>query len=239
MSILQPADSLRILALPSGGETALALRRSARARRILLRIDEATGEVELVLPRRAAIRDGLAFAEARADWIEDKLGGLPPAVPFRAGTVLPLIGAPLLLDRPLNGAKRTRRVGDRLEVPGAEPEFAARVKRWLIAEARREIGARAELLARRVERPVTRLSIRDPATRWGSCSATGALSFSWRLVLAPPRVLDYVIAHEVAHLREMNHGKRFWRLVADLVGEPKAERAWLTRNGGRLRRYGR
>ena len=113
-----------------------------------------------------------------------------------------------------------------------------RVRRWLIAEARREIGGRAERLVHRVERPMRRLSIRDPATRWGSCSATGSLSFSWRLILAPPAVLDYVVAHEIAHLRELNHSARFWSEVAGLVGDSKAERAWLRRNGTQLRRYG-
>lgn len=238
MSILQPAAPLRSLALPSGRVITLNLRRSARARHILIRIDESNGGVELVLPRRAALRDGLAFAHARADWIEARLEGLPPAIPFRHGTVLPLLGEPLTLTRPVNGAKRTRRVGGDLLVPGDDGIFAERVRRWLIAEARREIGERAECLARRVERPIRRLSIRDPATRWGSCSAAGGLSFSWRLILAPPAVLNYVVAHEIAHLRELNHSARFWSEVAGLVGESKAERAWLRRNGTRLRRYG-
>ena len=238
MSIIQPADPLRSLARPGGSVVALNLRRSARARHILIRIDESKGEVELVLPRRAAVRDGLAFAHARANWIETRLAGLPPAIAFRHGTVLPLLGEPLTLTRPVNGAKRTRRVGGDLLVTGDEEIFAERVRRWLIAEARREIGARAERLACRVERPIRRLSIRDPATRWGSCSAAGGLSFSWRLILAPPAVLDYVVAHEIAHLRELNHSASFWSVVAGLVGESKAERTWLRRNGTQLRRYG-
>lgn len=238
MSILQPADPLHSLALPSGSVISLNLRRSARARHILIHIDESNAEVELVMPRRAALRDGLAFVQARANWIETRLAGLPPAIPFCDGTVLPLLGEPLTLTGPVNGVKRTRRVGGDLLVPGGEEIFSKRVRRWLIAEARREIGVRAERLARRVERPIRRLSIRDPATRWGSCSAAGGLSFSWRLILAPPAVLDYVVAHEVAHLRELNHSARFWSEVARLVGESKAERAWLRRNGTQLRRYG-
>ena len=238
MPIAQPANPIRTLALPGGYEIALFLRRSARARHTLIRIDESNGDVELVLPRRAALRDGLAFADSKAGWIEARLDALPPAVPFCPGTVLPLLGEALALTKPANGAKRTRRVGGALVVPGGGAEFAGRVRRWLIAEARREIGQRAQCLARRVERPIQRLAIRDPATRWGSCSAAGRLSFSWRLILAPPAVLDYVVAHEIAHLREMNHSPRFWSLVAGLVGESEAERAWLRRNGTRLRRYG-
>jgi len=240
MSIPQPAKLIRILALPGGGNIALSLRRSAKARHIQIKIDVASGgKVELVLPRRAAIRDGLAFAHERAGWIEGRLDSLPAPVPFCAGTVLPLMGESLLLVRPLNGAKSVRRMGGRLEVSGEDSQFSERVRRWLIAEARREIGRRAETLAARIDRPVHRLSIRDPATRWGSCSAAGSLSFSWRLIFAPPRVIDYVVAHEVAHLREMNHSTRFWRLVTELVGEPKSERAWLRLNGSRLRLYGR
>ena len=238
MSIPQPANPIRTLALPGGREIAFNLRRSARARRILIRIDEADGDVELVLPRRASVRDGLAFAHSRAGWIEARLGALPPAVPFRHGTVLPLLGEPLTLSRPVNGAKRTRRIGDELMVTGDEAVFAGRVRRWLIAEARREIGARAQQLAREVERPIRPLSIRDPATRWGSCSAEGGLSFSWRLILAPPEVFDYVVAHEIAHLRHMNHSARFWSLVEYLVGDCDTQRAWLRRYGSQLRRYG-
>ena len=238
MSILQPANPLHSLALPSGSVISLNLRRSVRARHILIRIDESNGGVELVLPCRTALHDGLSFVTARADWIETRLAGLPPAIPFRNGTVLPLLGEPLTLTGSVNGAKRTRRGGGDLLVPGGEEIFSKRVRRWLIAEARREIGGRAERLVHRVERPMRRLSIRDPATRWGSCSATGSLSFSWRLILAPPAVLDYVVAHEIAHLRELNHSARFWSEVAGLVGDSKAERAWLRRNGTQLRRYG-
>ena len=238
MSIAQPADPIRTLALPGGAEIDIALRRSARARHALIRIDDSNGDVELVLPKRAALRDGIAFAHAKAGWIEKRLDALPPAVPFRDGTVLPLLGELLALTKPMNGARRTRRIDGALMVPGEGVEFAGCVRRWLIAEAQREISRRAEDLARRVERPIKRLAIRDPATRWGSCSAAGGLSFSWRLILAPPAVLDYVVAHEIAHLRELNHSARFWSLVAGLAGEHDAERAWLRHNGTRLRRYG-
>jgi predicted metal-dependent hydrolase len=237
-SILQPADPVRQLALPDGREIALMLRRSARARRVSLRIDDANGKVELVMPRRAALRDGLAFAQKKANWIAARLDALPPAVPFRPGAVLPVLGNSIALMQPVNGAKRLHRVEDTLQVPGEGAEFAGRVRRWLIAEARREIGVRAHELALEIGRPIKRIAIRDPATRWGSCSAAGGLSFSWRLILAPPDVLEYVIAHEVAHLRQMNHSHRFWALVETLIGDCSADRAWLRRNGTLLRRYG-
>ncbi len=238
MSILQPANPVRQLALPDGREIDLLLRRSARARRAMLRIDDANGEVELVLPRCAAIGDGLAFAHSKAGWIAKRLSALPPAVLFRPGAVLPVLGDSVALMLPPNGAKRVRRINGALHVPGEGAEFAGRVRRWLIAEARREIGARANRLALEVERPVKRLAIRDPSTRWGSCSVAGGLSFSWRLILAPPEVLDYVVAHEIAHLRHMNHGGCFWSLVEKLAGDCSVHRTWLRRNGTQLRRYG-
>ena len=238
MSILQPTNPIRILTLPGGRDIALNLRRSARARHILIRIDDASGSVELVLPRRAALGKALAFAHSCADWIETRLQALPPTIAFRHGAVLPLLGESLTLIKPLNGAKRLRRIGGELVVPGDEAVFAGRVRRWLIAEARREIGARAERLAQRVERPIHRLTIRDPATRWGSCSGNGNLNFSWRLILAPENVLDYVVAHEIAHLAEMNHGHRFWGHVGRLCAEPQAARAWLRSRGASLHRFG-
>ena len=239
MPVLQPAKSTHILDLPGGREVLLNLRRSAKARHILIKINDANGKVELVLPRRAAIRDGLTFANERAGWIEKQLSALPAPVPFQAGTVLQLMGEPLLLARRQGGAKRLRRIGGLLEVPGEDAQFAGHVQCWLVAEARREIGERAESLAARIGRPVHHVAIRDTATRWGSCSAAGNLSFSWRLILAPPRVLNYVVAHEVAHLNEMNHSASFWHLVTELVGDPSCERLWLRRNGSQLKRYGR
>ena len=237
-SILKPAYLVHQLALPDGRKITLVLRRSVQARRVTLRIDDANGSVELVIPRGVAPCDGLAFAQKKANWIATRLDALPPAVPFCPGAVLPVLGDSILLMQPVNGAKRLRRIEDTLQVPGEGAVFSGRVRRWLIAEARREIGIRAYELALEVERPIKSIAIRDPATRWGSCSAAGGLCFSWRLILAPPDVLEYVVAHEVAHLCQMNHSRRFWVLVETLIGDCSADRSWLRRNGTLLRRYG-
>lgn len=226
------------LHLPSGAPLAIALRRSARARLISLRVLETAGAVELVLPRRATIGEAIAFAEEKAAWIESKLDGLPPRVPFTDGAVVPVLGEDVILRHTTNGARRPTRYNGSLYVPGDAAAMPESVHRWLVQTARRSIHDRAHAMAGEVERPIKRIGIRDPETRWGSCSSTGALSFSWRLILAPVPVLDYVVAHEVAHLVALNHGPKFWSTVKGLIGDPREPRSWLRDHGTRLRRYG-
>ena len=129
-------------------------------------------------------------------------------------------------------------VDGEIRVRGEPAHLARRVRDHLISLARQELGRRARLHAARIGKPVARVSVRDTKSRWGSCSAKGSLSFSWRLVLAPDNVVDYVVAHEVAHLAEMNHGPRFWRLLRSLTPDCAAPRAWLTRHRARLLSYG-
>ncbi len=121
---------------------------------------------------------------------------------------------------------------------GDKLHLARRVRDHLRERARRELSTRARVLAERIERTIVRVSVRDTRTRWGSCSASGNLCFSWRLVFAPEEVLDYVVAHEVAHLVHMNHGTRFWRLVEKLCPGSDRQRVWLNRNRARLLRIG-
>lgn len=229
----------RALALPDGRSLELELRRSVRARNMLIRILEVEGRAELVLPRRVSIAEGWRFAEEKARWIDARLASLPPRVPFEPGTVALYGGEPLRL---LHDSAKRRGLPMRDEgvllVPGAAERFPRAVLRWYVAEARRELGGRATALADRLERSVKRLTIRDPETRWGSCSSAGHLSFSWRLMMAPGFVADYVVAHEVAHLKAMHHGRSFWALVDELFGDSEAARRWLNDNGLMLRRYG-
>jgi predicted metal-dependent hydrolase len=126
-----------------------------------------------------------------------------------------------------------------LTVPGDPAHLSRRLTDYLKAEARREIGIRARDKAARIERRVAAVTLRDTRSRWGSCNSAGRLNFSWRLIMAPEFVLDYVVAHEVAHLAEMNHGPKFWRLCAQLSGaDPTTARAWLKRHGPELHAYG-
>jgi predicted metal-dependent hydrolase len=222
-----------------GVGAAVTIRVSRRARRIALRIDEAERGVVLVLPPGASVRQGLRFLAAQRGWIATRLAALPRRAPFVEGAVVPVLGVPHRISRALDPAAPPVAIVDgEIRVRGAPDQLARRVRDHLAATARAELTRRARALAGRIGRPVARVAVRDPATRWGSCSASGNLSFSWRLIMAPEPVLDYVVAHEVAHLAELNHGPRFWRLVENLTPGSAAPRAWLKRYRSRLLSYG-
>lgn len=225
------------LALPGGGEVMLRVRRSPRARRFLLHVDVA-GEAELVLPRRADLEDGLAFARDKAGWVERHLRTVPQPVPFADGGRFPLLGETVRIrhvEQLFDDFWRTRA---ELFVACARSEVPRRVEHWLRAEAARQIGARAADKAEHIRRDIRRITIGDTRSQWGSCTHRGNLAFSWRLVLAPETVLDYVVAHEVGHLVELNHTRRFWNVVEGLCADAAGSRAWLRRNGAGLHRYG-
>jgi predicted metal-dependent hydrolase len=232
----RPPDDSHIRLSLSGRNVALALRPSRRAKRIILRIDP-VGTVTLVVPRRTSKDEAVAFARSKAEWLNDRLAALPEPVPFRDGAELPLLGRTHRIrhDPFAHGVRLGR---GEIVVAGEGGHLPRRVVDFLRREARRECAERARRFARRLGQQVGRISVRDPKSRWGSCSHKGHLSFSWRLILAPEWVLDYVIAHEVAHLVEMNHGPRFWRLVDRLYPDSVRPRDWLRRHGTRLHRYG-
>lgn len=218
----------------------LEFRRSARARRISLRVDQAKGRVVLTAPISVARRHALDFLARHEGWLTARIAQLPTALPFADGATVPVLGVAHVIR---GDTSRLRglpaRTDGTITVPGAPEHLARRVTDYLKAEAKREITARVQRKAAIVGRSVTAITLRDTKSRWGSCSGAGRLAFSWRLILAPEFVLDYVVAHEVAHLKEMNHGIGFWRLCASLTdADPKAARAWLKRHGSRLHAYG-
>ncbi len=219
-------------------ELELRVRRSPRARRLALRIDPRHDQPELVLPRGVSLEEGRRFAAGRAQWLRRRLAELPPRVPFAAGSVIPVLGVPHRVRHEPGAPGGVRRAAGELIVSGPVAELPRRLEAWLKAEARRLLGSRARSAAARLGRGAPQVGVRDPATRWGSCSARGRLSFSWRLVMAPEAVLDYVVAHEVAHLEEANHGPRFWRLVDELCPGWGESRRWLRRHGAFLHRHG-
>ena len=231
--------TLTLDALAAGGlPMTLGVRRSGRARRILLRIDRNARRAELVLPPGASVAEGRAFAEKKALWLRNRLALLPEAVPFEPGATVPVLGIDrLLIHAPEARAGVVMEEG-RLVVSGEPDFFARRVRDWLKAEARRRIAGLSLAKAARIGRTVARISVRDPQSRWGSCSAAGNLNFSWRLILAPAEVLDYVVAHEVAHLKEPNHSAQFWALVDTLTDHADFGRSWLRANGPGLHAYG-
>jgi predicted metal-dependent hydrolase len=209
------------------------IRRSERARRVRVSVDPEKG-VEVVLPRRASERAaGRAVVELRP-WIERRLREVEAtraAVAARGGTV-PYLGADLrLVAEP--GRTRVHRRADDLLVPAGDAHDA--LERWYRRMARREIAPRLDEAVAELGTSYSALTIRNQKTRWGSCSTTGAMSFNWRLLLAPDEeVLDYVVWHEACHLRVMDHSPRFWRLVARHMPGYERPRRWLRRHGGTL-----
>jgi hypothetical protein len=217
----------------------LAIRVNPRARRVSLRVDAATRTVELVLPHGAAAEQGVRFLASHRGWIAARLDALPEPIRFEDGAIVPVLGEPHRIRHHADPAGPPVAIGDgEIRVRGDQAFIARRVRDHLVLLARREFGRRARASAAGIGKTVARITVRDTKSRWGSCSSTGHLSFSWRLVLAPEAVIDYVVAHEVAHLAEMNHGPRFWRLVAALVGDHAGPRGWLKRHRNRLLSYG-
>jgi len=224
--------------LPDGSAIGVELRRSSRARRILLHVDVYTGAVELVLPRRVSTDEGLAFARSKSSWLLSRLSEIPPSVTFSDGAQFPLLGKPIRIRHVRELFDEVWRERGTLNVSGEARRVPHRVEAWLREEAARAFADRAAEKAEMLGASFRRIVVRDPRTRWGSCSLNGDLSFSWRLVMAPAVVLDYVVAHEVAHLRVMNHSRRFWSLVEKLCDEVEASRRWLRTEGAALHRYG-
>lgn len=215
------------------------IRRNTRAGRMSLRIDPEDGSVVLTLPPHLATHHGLAFAMSKSDWLAARLAALPANIPFEDGMALPLLGVPHRLRHDPTGRRGVWTVDNEIHVSGQPEHFARRLTDWLKRRAREEIGARALPMAASTGKPLGTVRLKDTKSRWGSCSSRGDLAFSWRLLLAPAEVLTYVVAHEVAHLSEMNHSAAFWRLVDSLVPNAGSARAWLKRNGAQLHRYGR
>lgn len=231
--------TLKLLQLPDGAEIDVLVRRSGRARSILLQIANLDGAVELVVPNAAKFSEAWEFAQSKTKWLQNRLVGIRRPIAFADGAGFPFQGREILIRRIDGRYAPIRRTDDELLVTTTPERLPARVRRWLRAQASDKIKSRVAEKTGRLGHACKRITIRDQQTRWGSCSGSGNLNFSWRLILAPENVLDYVVAHEVAHLAEMNHGKRFWAHVADLCDDPGAARAWLRTHGMDLHRYGR
>ncbi len=213
--------------------------RSARARRASLRVDPAHRRIVLTAPLRMARRTAVDFAQQQAGWIAARLKRLPTRRPFIDGAVLPLFGAPHVIRHRPDARGTVWIEGTEIHVAGRPEHLARRLRDWLMAEMRRRLPPLVHARAARVERTVKRITVRDSRSRWGSCGPDGGMSFSWRLVFAPAEVLDYLVAHEVAHLVHMNHGPRFWALARTLCDGPiEPPQAWLKANGETLLQYG-
>ena len=225
------------VALPSG-PVEITWRRAARARRISLRLDPTGSGVVITLPARASRKAGLALLTGHHDWVAERLAARPPAVDFADGAEIPIGGVPHRIRHVPDARGGAWLDGEHLCVTGAPEFLRRRVTHFLKAEAGRRLATLVVEKARAAEVTPRRITMKDTSSRWGSCAPDGSLAFSWRLVMAPPFVQDYVAAHEVAHLKHLNHGPLFWALVARLTPHTKQAMRWLRAEGSRLLRIG-
>ncbi len=213
---------------------AVVLRRSARARRLSLRVSRLDGRVSLTLPALTPEREGIAFLESKEGWLRTQLGGIATRQSARVGGQVLFAGH----DVPVVARKRRGVAFDAgvLQVVEGRPA-GPQLRAFLRNEARTALVAASDRYATQLGRSYRAITLRDTRSRWGSCTADGGLMYSWRLIMAPPEVLDYVAAHEVAHLQEMNHSDAFWSVVGSLCPDYARHRRWLRENGDRLHRY--
>lgn len=211
------------------------LKRSARARRFSLRVSRLDGRVTLSMPLRASEREALTFARSQADWIRRAQANVPIQVVVGLGVQIPFAGQTLTLRA---GPVRAPRVeGATLLLPPDPARAALRTQAFFKLQARQRLQEASDRYAALLGVTHAGLTLRDTRSRWGSCAPGGALMYSWRLIMAPPVVLDYVAAHEVAHLAQMNHSPAFWAAVRGLMPDYEQHRRWLKREGNLLHRY--
>lgn len=225
----------------SGASVPVRVQVDKRARRVSVRIDPTAREAVATAPAPRHALDAISFASERVEWIAERLGALPPSVTFTPGAHVPLRGVLHRLQHADTG--RTVRldltgVMPVLLVPGSHVAFADKTRGFFRAAARTDLAERVAAHAATLKVTPRSISIKDTRSRWGSCSSDGRLNFSWRLVCAPSFALDYVAAHEVAHLKEMNHSARFWRQVERCVPDWENARKWLQGHGSALHAIG-
>lgn len=223
----------------------IEVRRHPAARRLTLRVSKTKRAVIVTVPEACRMEDAGRFLKSNLDWVRDRLGRVPAPVPFADGARIPLRGAAhrVVFEGPVRGKPVVwMEPGTRglptLNVAGRVEYAPRRLRDWLVEQARADLDACVSLHARRLGTKARSITLRDQTSRWGSCTADGLLSFSWRLILAPSHVLDYVAAHEVAHLLEMNHGPRFWKHVGRCMPRLEEAKRWLRNHGPDLHRYG-
>ncbi len=236
-----PPPVQRKLLKIDGEPVPVTLKLNPRARQLIVRVHPSTGEVVVVAPSRRSLSHAMEFARKQSDWIAQRLENVPEPIPVGLGRRILYRGEEHVIRYGEPGRRpvwiERAEEGRIIRVNGRSEHAARRVLDFLKREARKTLDARAMYYAEQLGVKPARITVRDTSSRWGSCSSTRNLSFSWRLILAPPFVLEYVVAHEVAHLREMNHGRRFWRLVEEMVGNVERPQIWLNEHGALLHRY--
>jgi predicted metal-dependent hydrolase len=222
----------------------ILVKRSPSARRITLRVRLAARDVIVTIPKRASIKTAQEFAQRHAPWIATRLGRLPRAVPFRTGEIIPIRGENhrIVHKQQIRGWVRVEQATEEdlpwLHVACDEQHIRRRISDFLKENAKSDLESAVRKYTQQLGYASRKVTVKDTSSRWGSCSASGALSFSWRLILAPSEVLDYLAAHEVAHLVHMNHSTDFWDLTRKLAPHTDNAEAWLIKNGASLYRFG-
>lgn len=221
------------------GETRLPvkIKKHKTSRKLTVRYQPLQKSVLLTLPQTASIKQGLHFINEKQDWILRQISNYNNTTTFSDGQTLPVLGKNILLQH--IGGRGTISEKDGIWQIHGDMEFMARrVQKHIIDKAKKEIAMLADGFSKKLGVKIAGITLRDTSSRWGSCSYDGNLSFSWRLIFAPYDVLYYVVAHEVAHIREHNHSEKFWDLVAGLHPDFSQSENWLKRNGRTLYKYG-
>jgi predicted metal-dependent hydrolase len=228
----------------SGEQVPLVVRHNPRARRFIVRVDMTTGVVHVTTPNKRNVKAAVAFARGHADWIAEQRTHVAHGEPFCEGAIIPLRGVSHEI-RHTGGVRGgiTLEAGEngsvsKLYVAGDISFLPRRINDWLKTQAKADLTDSVMRHASKLGVRPSRITVRDQSSRWGSCSSTRALSFSWRLIFTPPEVLDYVAAHEVAHLTHMNHGSQFWAAVESLIPDYRDAMLWLETKGPALHKYG-
>ena len=221
-----------------GRNIPVRIRKNTRARRMILRIDNNINGAVVTLPSWTSEREALLMVQEKSDWVLTKLDNMPTKISFESGVQIPFLGEYHIVYHDPNQKGVVKKGENEIRLGGREEHLSRRLGDWLRKEAKIIIQPKAIEMAKKLNGKIGRISIRDTKSRWGSCAASGNLSFCWRLILTPEWVLNYVIAHEVSHLRHMNHGPEFWQTVADFNVRVDAARVWLSKNAEQLHRYG-
>jgi len=240
-----------------GRNVPVVLKANKRARRMILKVDPVRREVTITSPSIRSFAQALSFAQKHEAWVAERLDDMPAPVPFVDGAVIPVRGVMHRIDHDSGGRARApvriettdpyeddlplfsnQGSDPRIVVSGDAAHLSRRVTDWLKREARKDLEAATLAHAAAYGTAPARITLRDTSSRWGSCSTSRVINYSWRLIFAPPYALDYVAAHEAAHLIEHNHGPRFWKLVRTRIADIDRAKAWLSENGAALHRYG-
>lgn len=216
------------------GDFPLILRRHPRARNLKLRFEAKSSSALLTLPHGVSDRKAIQFAQQNHGWIKDQYDKAPKAIPLQSGQIIPFQGKSVTILHEEGETAIIKHKGDHLIVGGPKAAFEKRLQNWLIKQARITFKEAVDNFAPLLQHRPHRIMVRDTKSRWGSCSSKKTLSFSWRLIMAPPEILHYVVAHEMAHLVEMNHSPAFWNVVGKLCPDWRKSRRWLKSKGNGL-----